>query len=1345
MVYTLRNRRNGDPGSRRPRPCRPLVERLEDRLPPGDTALAALLFGGFLPERAAGLDPAVSALAVVSSLIQDARRGQAPPRADLSGSQPQPEAMPGVVQAPRDRGNAASPSSGADAFPAAAPPRGLRTEDIALTAALNARGVDTVLPSPRRQQGLFVSPLLAPRAGNDNLDQLLTGRAARPPPSPPRVTLLPEAAPAVPESAYDPSRILVRFREGADVAEGSAPVAGTTVGKALAPRLVPGLREVRLDVGVRVADAVAAYSANPAVLYAEPNYYGEALDTIPNDPLFPEQWSLHTTGQSGGVPGADVDAPAAWDVTTGTGGTIVAVIDSGVIYSHPDLAANMGVNAGEIPSNGIDDEGNGFIDDVHGDDFEGDDGDPWDFTNGHGTRCAGQVGALGNNGLGVAGMAWQAQIMAVKIFTPSNATVSRAIAALDYVIANGATISSHSYGFTEYSQAYYDAVADARRAGHILTAAAGNSNVNNDFSPTALYPASFRLDNVISGAATDRTDNRASFSSYGRTTVHLGAPGVDILSTGLNNGYVLASGTSRAAPLIAGVAALVKDLHPEWTYNRVVNQVLSTVNELPALRDITVTGGRLNAARAVGPEVGPHVVRHSPEGTMPDWHSSLRLTFHEPINAASFTPADLTLAGPGGAVPVTAVTPVAGSGGRQFDIAFPRQSELGKYVMTVGPNLTGANGNRMDQDRDGTTGEKGEDEYTARFRIDHCTEPDGFGYTACAHPFEKIDLRPGAAGVFTILPSGNDVAARVDLGGNTVSCYGDVYASLFVSSNGLVTFDRDNTAAINTDLRFVTPTPAVAALWDDWRSTAGNPMVLGQLADDDQDGTPDRLILQGDRVQGGSGSPDTATFQAVFRLNTGSTSDIAFYYPDLATGDARAEGAQATVGVKSADRQGNDRGADRLLVSFDDASPWVGSSKALRLNAGPFGGEVRGHIFNDLNRDGTRDKDEPGLQRVVTLPYRVGSLGGDDVPEQVTAGAHAARVNARQTVTGLDFGNYADPAARGGGRALGMSPSGEVVEDNLHFVRFTFRDAMDTRSFDLSDVAAFTGPDGRDLRDQLAPFRWLDGRTLEVIFVSQSDPGRYTLTLGADIRRAADSAALDQNDNGLAGESGDGFTASVTLVPPCTAADGFGYRACGWLYEDHVLTPKLEYVFTALDDANDGAAELSLQGHTFTFYGTAYPSLWVSSNGLITFGAGNTVAANTNLTATPAPAGLAPLWDDWRTDLDDADQILARFEDVTGDAVPDRLVVQWSGVRHGPSSPRPVTFQAHLWLDGGPAPGAVVFNYADLDAANPAFDGGGSATVGLKAAGTQGANRLLVSFDSHSARVASRRALWIST
>jgi subtilisin family serine protease len=383
----------------------------------------------------------------------------------------------------------------------------------------------------------------------------------------------------------------------------------------------------------------------------------------PNDPSFGSQWDLQNLGQNGGIAGADIRAPQAWAVTTGHNRVTVAVIDTGIDYDHPDLYQNVWINQAEIPLsrlrnltdvdhdglitfrdlNDPRNQGVGKITDVnhdgridaadilapmvldshgndtgqggwaHGSTQDGDTAHPddligWNFVNntnnpfddnGHGTHVSGTIGAVGGNGVGVTGIDWNVRIMALK-FLDAGGTGSdgAAVDALSYAVRHGAAISNNSWGGGGNDPALANAIATAQRAGLIFVTAAGNAGSDIDVNPS--YPASYNLDNIVSVAATDNRDQLAYFSNYGSGTVDLAAPGVNILSTTPNGTYSYYSGTSMATPHVTGVLALVWDLHPGWTYRQVINQVLNTTDPLPSLQGRTVTGGRLNAAAAVG-------------------------------------------------------------------------------------------------------------------------------------------------------------------------------------------------------------------------------------------------------------------------------------------------------------------------------------------------------------------------------------------------------------------------------------------------------------------------------------------------------------------------------------------------------------------------------------------------------------------------------------------------------------------------------------------------------------------------------------------------------------------------
>ncbi|MDB6037069.1 MAG: hypothetical protein JWM99_910, partial [Verrucomicrobiales bacterium] len=344
----------------------------------------------------------------------------------------------------------------------------------------------------------------------------------------------------------------------------------------------------------READAaLAVLRKNPEILYAEPDYKVRiqlnSAGRIPNDFEFARQIGLLNDGSHGTKTNADIQAAMAWRTATGSRNIIVAVIDTGIDYYHPDLAPNIWTNTREIPGNGLDDDGNGFVDDLHGFDFVGNDSDPFD-DNKHGSHVSGIIGAAGNNGIGIAGVCWEVSIMSVKAFgSDGSANLSDVLDAIDYAVANGANIINASWGLNSRSRSLEDAVMSAEKAGVLFIAAAGNDRTDSPF-----YPAAYT--GVISVAATDGFDQRASFSNFG-TNITVAAPGQDIYSTVPNSTYDFLSGTSMAAPHVSGLAALILSDHPDFSGENVRDIIVNTAD--PLQTDHPLGRGRINAASAL--------------------------------------------------------------------------------------------------------------------------------------------------------------------------------------------------------------------------------------------------------------------------------------------------------------------------------------------------------------------------------------------------------------------------------------------------------------------------------------------------------------------------------------------------------------------------------------------------------------------------------------------------------------------------------------------------------------------------------------------------------------------------
>lgn len=360
------------------------------------------------------------------------------------------------------------------------------------------------------------------------------------------------------------------------------------------------LELVRLPPGLTIAAAVRGLEADPDVEFAEPNWVYQHQATS-NDPYFTtgNLWGMQDSFGSGAV--------TAWAAgKTGSATVYVGIIDEGYMYTHEDLAANAGKNPGEIEGNGRDDDGNGYVDDVYGWDFAGNNNSVFDgAADDHGTHVAGTIGGVGGNLKGVAGVCWNVKLLNAKFLGSRGGTTANAIKAVNYFTdlktRHGLNLvaSNNSWGGGGYSQGLYDAIELANGAGILFVAAAGNSSSNND--AVASYPASYANGNIIAVASITSTGLLSSFSNWGATRVELGAPGSAVWSTvpksskgKISSSYASYSGTSMATPHVTGACALYAASHPGATASEIRSAILDSTIPTPSLTGKCVTGGRLN-------------------------------------------------------------------------------------------------------------------------------------------------------------------------------------------------------------------------------------------------------------------------------------------------------------------------------------------------------------------------------------------------------------------------------------------------------------------------------------------------------------------------------------------------------------------------------------------------------------------------------------------------------------------------------------------------------------------------------------------------------------------------------
>ena len=658
-----------------------------------------------------------------------------------------------------------------------------------------------------------------------------------------------------------------------------------------------GWDQVLLPAGMTLKDAAELYGNHPDIEMVEPNYLLHA-DAIPNDPLYGELWGMER-----------INAPAAWDVTTGSTNVVVAVIDTGIRFTHEDLVDNLWTNPGESgpdglggdkSTNGIDDDGNGYIDDFQGWDFVNNDNDPTDG-DGHGTHCAGTIGGTGNNGKGVAGVNWTIKIVGLKFLSDFGfGSTADAIAAVEYAtgLSQYIKLTSNSWGGGGFSQALKDAIDASAAVGQLFVAAAGNDSVDNDVSPH--YPSSYDSPNIISVASITSNGVLSSFSNYGATSVDLAAPGSAILSCGISSdsNYVFKSGTSMATPHVSGVAALIWSINPGFTWQEVRDAILDNATPNLELDGQVVTGGELDAYGSFPvvtpsaayyasgePAVGPYLPSNmvykifNKQANSQNWN----------VNASAawlITPGVVT-------VPALETVEVVIS----VDQTVAATLAEGKYSDSISfINMT--------------SGEGDTNRY-ASLRV-------GYNYKLFSSVYNWID--PVTNGHTQLSISGGHSAVQAIP--FNFNYYSTNYTGVYVADSGIAGFVNTNLDTYdNGEIPFPDePNNILAPLWDD---LTGGTMYVGT------NGTASNqtFIISWMNMMHADDPGVEYSFQAIIKetANIADTNDIVFQYQEVSQDvGTPGEGRSATIGVEDIDgllgriysRDGSTLLADRQALLF---------------------------------------------------------------------------------------------------------------------------------------------------------------------------------------------------------------------------------------------------------------------------------------------------------------------------------------------------------------------------------------------------------------------------------------------
>jgi subtilisin family serine protease len=713
---------------------------------------------------------------------------------------------------------------------------------------------------------------------------------------------------------YVPGQLIVRYKDavaaprvGAAAMRASATsAAGPTVSHEF--RKIRNLRVVQLPDGASVRQALDQLRADPSVLYAEPDYIVHSDEVVPNDPMFSQMWAMKNTGQNGGTVDADINATDAWTITTGSNSVIVGTIDTGVDYTQPDLAANMFTNPSDCTQNGIDDDGNGYVDDCHGWNGAYSDGYMYDDV-GHGTHVAGTIGASGNNALGVVGVNWQVTIMPCKFLVPDGyggavGSTSAAINCLDYFatmkdLGYNIIATNNSWGGGGYSQALYDAIKENMDRGILFIAAAGNGGAdgvgdNNDQFPN--YPSNYDLPNIIAVAATTRTDAKSSFSNYGRRTVDLGAPGSEILSTVpawlSPSGYAVFSGTSMATPHVTGTVALLKAYDPSLTWYEVRNLILAGGDVKSSMAN-TFTGKRLNANGSLTCANRPVSGRLTPDS------SSITVGLGDTVLLSYL---NINCKDPAGAVSVT-----ASPGGtlQLHDDGLGGDLVAGDGAYSAEFNVYGSAT---------TVTFPGDDAVNIKTLRQYNFATTAFSYRNIAGTNLQL----------------SDELAKPVTTPFVIKFGGASYSTIYVGSNGLISFDTAFNSPANSSIPLGSGGAFIAPWWQDLQPY---PNTNQNVFTATIGSSPNRefVVEWRDVPMWDYPTQFTVKFQVVFFENS---SNVLINYADtnFADGYPQNQGGYATVGVQV---------AGKSAVQYSFLQQAVADGSALLWTAEPDGFEVQ--------------------------------------------------------------------------------------------------------------------------------------------------------------------------------------------------------------------------------------------------------------------------------------------------------------------------------------------------------------------------------------------------------------------